>query len=264
MINQTELRTIAMRQYVFFHSQLSQFAELSPSIERIAREPFDLMRIYGKYRSYVNRLAHLTDTDLYLLRELEKEHPDHRGAFHFIQKLGQDRLQKSATSPGIKVLLDQAIHPDVPTYQEAARELITMMKAAETLSSNPHDAPGTENMIYGYKVIKDKPEDKFHHRRYAENIVHFVLCHFMERMLFKKIQPANPDISWRKDDFLGALGDIIMIVDEEKRKLGEHHNNTPEFRIWASSKEDGGLGWISFEHTYTIFNAMHKVRWNKI
>ncbi|MFH0773021.1 MAG: hypothetical protein V1922_01805 [bacterium] len=253
-----------MRQYVHFQPQLSQFTELFPSIERLAREPFDLMRIYGKYRSYVNRLTHLTDTDLYLLRELEKEHPYHRGAFHFIQQLGHDRLNKNENSPGLKALLDQAIHPDEPTYQEATSELVTMMKAAETLTSNPHDAPGTENMIYGYKVIKDKPADEFHHKRYAENITHFVLCHFMERALFRKIKPANPDILWKKDDFLGALGDIIMIVDEEKRELGDQHYNTPEFRIWASAKEDGGLGWIPFKYTYTIFNAMDKIRWNKI
>lgn len=257
-MNKTEARYLSMQQFVNFYPPLGAFAELKPSIENIAKQPFDIMRTYGTYRSYLNRLINPTPDDMQILHLIQEQYPNHRGALHFIEKFGPDRMHSSGSTPGLKSIMDQAVYPFSSTYDSARQDLISRMTAAQEITDDPHDAKGTEYMIYGYRVIKDTPNDRYRHDNYTKAQLHFVLCHFLERALFAHTTPQDPSIPWKKDDFLGALGDMILLVNEQTRKLGEHHEITPEYALWTRDKQNGGLGWINSKYVYIAGAYVHE------
>lgn len=257
-MKQTEARFLSMQHFVNGYPRMDRFPELTSAIDRVAREPFDLMRTYGRYRSFLNHLVYPTQTDMEMLEAIHQKYPNHQGALHFMEKFGPGRLTGEDGSPGLKVVLDQAVSPFASSYPKAFEDLTRMMGNAQAITENPHDRPGTEDMIYGYRVIRDNPQDPRHHANYTEAQMHFVLLHFLERALFAAVPPSAPGAKWEKDDFLGALGDIIMISDEQRRQLGEPHKHLPELVIWTRGKDDGGLGWIDMKYLYVTFDYWHK------
>ncbi len=242
-MNPTEAHYLSMRHFVNFNIPFSAFGELNSARDAIARKPSELIHVYGTYRQYVKRLMCLTKTDREMLEKIREKHPSHRGALHFIEKMGEQRLHE------LKGNLDRAVHPDATTNRDTVNGLYTKMLRATELVEDPHDAPYSVDMIYGYRFIKDN-EGASGHNNFTEAQIHFMVCHFLQLALFQSV----PQVKWYKDDFIGAIGDVMMLVDVQSYKLGEEHISRPEYKIWARPKDDGGLGWIPFKYSSIVLD----------
>jgi hypothetical protein len=149
--------------------------------------------------------------------------------------------------PAVKKIKDTLNSEQVPTSSdfdgfEGLRLIVTGLKDA------------TEPMRKGQEIKGKKditPEDK----KFAiltpsmvtkdDALVFGTLGHLWERSFFAWAEERNfiPEGGWKKDNFLHALDEIVM-MQLEIMSGDKIQKKYPYFSYFTNSTQDGGLGWI--------------------
>lgn len=193
--------------------------------------------IYIEYLRTVRDLATLREEDIALIRKanaestvrgISKNSAAHGGADYFLDTLdleGRTQLLESVL---------RASNPESPEFVTGLQDLVSRMTA------------GHDYAIAGVELVDGASEDvdKAIHghtkglQPYA--MVHFVLCHFLERVFTAVFSQSErrevQEMVKRKDTLLAAMGDVIRL----RKAQGKAYRITP---MWEHSRAGGGLQW---------------------
>lgn len=211
--------------------------------EEIGEEPIHyIARTYLGYLGLIKDLATLSDSDIKLVRRINKQCKKqglssgsavNHGADHFLLTIGKSNkhrlLSFAVESSDIKSLV----------FQDALSDLVgRMTKGHELAEAGVDQTDGVSQKvdwaIYGHtKGLQTRA------------MIHFLMAHFLERTItqaFKQRLDKKNNNKIRKlispkDFFLQALGDVIRLQKSREEVTEEI------YEMWRTPREEGGLGW---------------------
>lgn len=222
---------------------LQSVPEVRPGLAIIRADPNHAVDVYNGYIYLIGSMAALTEAELVSIDnsqesvndpnlEEEKDHGSASmiGANDIVRAMGDDKKELS-------VIAGQSYMPVLPgstAYSRALHELKTRMEEGSRRfgdGETPSDSdPATHEVIWGHTKIS--PE-------YPETLLHFVVCHYLERYFAETLTAKGYEFAKEKDFFINALDDVLILDDRNQCKY------SAIFELWSRTKEDGGLGWIT-------------------
>lgn len=175
------------------------------------------------YLKIIRDLAHISEEDIATLREFEQRRGRRSYILNLIEQAG-DKLDELAYT------LLPYFDRDDENFKAALANLAYMMSNAQILKKKgiePKDGnPLADQAIWGYtKIILPEAQ------------MHFVVCHFIERLATVVFQEY--DFVAKKDWLLNAMSELILLNAAKKG-----YPKDPIFSLWSTPKAEGGLGWI--------------------
>jgi hypothetical protein len=90
------------------------------------------------------------------------------------------------------------------------------------------DDPESRKVIWGHTMISN-----------PEVLVHFMICHYMERYFAVGLADHGSELALEKDFMLNALIDVVILDHLNGNRFANIYD------IWRRSKDERGLRWIN-------------------
>jgi hypothetical protein len=213
---------------------LQAMPELQPGFEFAAHNPELVLTTYLGYVSLVSHMAELSDSDRAVMHTAKESMVEHGGSFGTASKVSADELltELGGHEELLQTLAAESANPDSPYFAPALAELVKRMEGGHQLKLRggqpSDDDPESRKVIWGHTMISN-----------PEALVHFMICHYMERYFAVGLADHGSELALEKDFMLNALIDVVIL---------DHLNNNRFaniYDIWRRSKDERGLGWIN-------------------
>jgi hypothetical protein len=215
-------------------ARLNGVPELEPAFAIIEHDPQHARDVYTDYVQLVERMSQLDETDIAKMREAQLTLRSKDGIAGSASKIGaSDILSVLGDRASLLYeLVDQSNNPTSLFYDPAINVLVTRMEGGHNLKlsgKSPSDFDSESlKVIWGHTVIIG-----------PEALLHFTICHYLERFMAEGLSANGIEIARQKDFFINALVDVVILENFSV------HGNSPIFELWVKSKNQGGLGWIT-------------------
>ncbi len=153
------------------------------------------------------------------------------GLEDFLETLGSEGQKR------LFVAITQGVNPQSSIFTEAVNDLSHRMTEGHRLAKKGGELSDGASKEADYAI--------WGHTKGLQPaaMVHFVLCHFLERVFTAQFS-RYPDTKVRdmvrqKDTLLAAIGDILLLRNAQEKV------NKDIIALWTTSREKGGLQWIS-------------------
>ncbi len=142
----------------------------------------------------------------------------------------------------ISTLAQSAIDPRSAHFDPALDELKRRMEGGHVLKlsgKQPNDEdPESRKVIWGHTIITN-----------PEALIHFMCCHYLERYFAEALTDQGSQLARQKDFMLNALIDVVLVDHVGANKYDSI------YKRWRSSKDEGGLGWITDDRQASYENV---------
>jgi hypothetical protein len=215
-------------------TRLNGVPELEPAFAIIEHDPQQARDVYADYVQLVERMSQLDDTDIAKVRGAQSALRAKDGITGSASKIGASDILAALGDRDslLSELIDQSTDPTSLFYDAAINVLVTRLEGGHNLKlsgKSPSDFDSDSlKVIWGHTVIIG-----------PEALLHFTICHYLERFMAEGLSANGIELARQKDFFINALVDVVILENVSV------HGNSPIFEHWAKSKEQGGLGWIT-------------------
>ena len=217
---------------------LSDIPEIRPAIELANSDPGYVADIYAEYVDIIRQLSNLDYAEQDLIQRSwaklianggEIGSASQISAIELLARLSDSQILR----PGYEAA--KAITPESEQRNAAVSDLATMLEAGHWRAIEGKQLtdgdPEADVVIWGHTEISD-----------PDALVHFVICHFLERYFARLIVSTSSDPKLpQKDFFINAMADVILLDH-----FGLNHY-IEIFEMWATPKDQGGLGWLKLD-----------------
>lgn len=220
--------------YDTLEHRLSGVPELRPAFDIYDKNPGHVSEVYLGYIGLISDMADLDAADLSLIQQSQISLRSSGKETGSASSIGANDIV-TALGPRKGMLVDLAnnsVNPQSEHYQDAVNNLVSKLEGGHKLSErrkspSEHD-PESLKVIWGHTLITGD-----------EALLHFMTCHYLGLYFSEALQAEKIDFADKKDFFVNALTDVVIINHL-------HANNTdPMYDVWAKSKKEGGMGWIT-------------------
>ncbi len=208
--------------------------ELVPAFNIIDHNRDHARDIYSGYVQVIEEMSQLGDTDIASVQESQSALRAKDGITGSASKIGANDILSALGERKnlLSELADQSTDPTSPFYDAAVNVLVKRLEGGHKLKlsgESPSDLdPESLKVIWGHTVIT-RPEA----------LLHFTICHYLERFMAEGLFANGIELARQKDFFINALVDVVILANMRSQ------SNSLIFEIWAKPKEYGGLGWIT-------------------
>lgn len=222
--------------------KLAAVPELQPALDIIANDPAHSAYVYECYTQLIKDIPTLKQDELQRIKEAQtilRRRQGESGSASTV--IVNDILSALGNQKDIlSVTAEESTNQNSPYYQPALNELVKRMVGGHQLKlqcKSPSDFdPESLKVIWGHTLITD-----------PEALLHFTICHYLERYISEALIAASIGLARQKDFLINAMVDVI-ILDNIQNK------NTQLFQTWVTSKPEGGLGWITEDRLSSYSN----------
>jgi hypothetical protein len=216
--------------------RLAGVPELQPALGIIATDPEHARSVYRQYVELIGRMAVLNTEDIASIDEAQHRLRESKGEVGSASGVGaNDILAELDGQPSMLTYIAlQSFDSMSPYYEPALNTLVERMEGGHEMkvagkTPSDHDADSRE-VIWGHTVINDQN---------PEALLHFTICHYLERYFAKVLSAQDIELAEQKDFFINALVDVVL-RDHQKNR-----GDTAIFEMWSEPKATTGLGWIN-------------------
>jgi hypothetical protein len=215
-------------------TRLNDVPELRPGLSLATNNPELAANIYTGYVSLIGHISELSDEERQTIRDAKERMINTHGNFGTASEVSADDLltELGTNRHTFKTLAAQSTDPSSPYFKPALDELVNRMEGGHQLKLSgkqpSDDDPESRKVIWGHTMIND-----------PHALVHFVVCHYMERYLAVALTEQGSQLARQKDFMLNALIDVVLVDNVLSGTFAKIYN------VWSAPKDQGGLGWIT-------------------
>lgn len=213
--------------------RLEGVPELEPVFTIIRREPGTASGLYQSYITLIIRISKLNKTEITAVKDAKQELRKNQGEVGSASKIGAADIlfALNGRSGLLAELAIQSVEAKSPYYQPALDLLAERMLGGHQYKlsgKTPSDKDSaTHNIIWGHTIITN-----------PETLLHFVVCHYLERYFAEALMAHGLEFALEKDFFINGMIDTVILD-------GLKSAEDPIFQLWLKPKAEGGLGWIT-------------------
>ena len=214
---------------------INNVPELGPAIGLAIADPEHAADVYNTYVGVITKLSRLKGDELGRIKDAWEKlsaasgqvgsasHSNARDILFKMSKPDRINMAREATD---------AIYPSSKYHQATLDQFVSRLEGGHIMKVRgikPTDGdPEADAVIWGHTQITD-----------PEALLHFSVCHYLERYFAHVLPDQGVDFAaTEKDFFINAMIDIVILDHFSNRKFDEI------FKLWLTPKADGGLGWI--------------------
>lgn len=235
MSKELALNPLSIDQHLeLLEARLSEVPELQPAFVIVDGNREHARDVYSEYVQLTKQMSQLNDAEIERIKGSQEALRAKDGTVGSASKIGaNDILLALGKRRNLLVeLADQSTNPTSPYYNAAVDVLVGRLEGGHNLKlsgKSPSDFdPESLKVIWGHTVITG-----------PEALLHFTVCHYLERFMAEGLFAQGVELARQKDFFINALVDVVILD-----KINSQ-NPSPIFDIWVTPKEQGGLGWIT-------------------
>lgn len=234
-MNDNKISRVQVEQFFdLLKTKLSAVPEVQSAITLANEHPDKAQKIYQEYLEIILQIPLLTTGQLTTIRNarnslnkgneaISASHSDSKGLLE--ATLGKIDIPQAALRS-----LDQTSQYFVLAVDELAKRL-EGGHAMKVSGKQPVDGdPESDRVIWGHTKMDN-----------ANALLHFVICHYLERYVSEELKGQSIAIGFEKDYFLNAMTDVLILDYLGSNKYADL------MALWMLPKDQGGLGWISIE-----------------
>lgn len=221
--------------------RLTVVPELEQVVGTFHRDPENAIDVYRTYTSLIAQMGNLDNVELSRIAASQQALQAKGGEVGSASSVGaNDIVAALGEKTGLLTeIAEQSVDPQTPYYAKALDTLVTRMQGGHDMRAagktpSDHD-PASRAVIFGHTYITE-----------TETLLHFTICHYLERYFAEALSTQGFDIAKQKDFLINALDDVVILN-------GLKNPNDTIFKLWSTPRDNGGLGWITSDrlNSYT-------------
>lgn len=229
-MTEIEPRNTEQQPFSALRHSIETIPEITDALHLAANNPVLVQRISSRYSSLLSEMAEFDTEDFAVAGEIRSSlmpYPDQFSASTARLVDVRDALGDRYRS-FMSGLFAAAMDDELDTTQKGLSAFIERLEKGHQLKVQGHAiGDGDEESakaIWGHTFIEE-----------PEAMLHFLLIHYLERVACAEMQAQVVPIGSEKDFFLNGMIDAII--------MDQHQNYDDLFRMLATEREQGGVGW---------------------